>query len=66
MIKKLLQKLKYLENEKSFLDEIKKHLFIIFKRLSIKQITQIFLEIFQEGENPTLSSENLLTGFMNN
>ena len=32
----------------------------------MKQITQIFLEIFQEGENPTLSSENLLTGFMNN
>ena len=44
------QKLKYLEKEKSFQDEIKTF-FIIFKGLSIKQITQIFLE----GESPTLS-----------
>ena len=41
--------LKYLENEKSFEDEIK-NIFIIFKELSIKQITQIFLE----AKSPTL------------
>ena len=34
MTKKARQKLKYLENEKSFLDKIK-NIFIIFKRLSV-------------------------------
>ena len=42
MTKKSRQKVKYLENEKAF--------FIIFKGLSMKQITQLFLE----GESPTL------------
>ena len=50
MSKKSLQKRQYLENEKSFEDEIK-IIFIIFKGLSIKQITRIFLE----GESPTLN-----------
>ena len=49
MTKKSSQKLKYLENEKSFLDE-KKAFFIILKWLLMKQITQFFLE----GESPTL------------
>ena len=49
MTKKSLQKRKYLENETSFQDEIK-NIFITFKGLSIKQITQIFLK----GESPTL------------
>ena len=48
MIKNSWQKLKYLENEKSFEDEIKSF-FILFKGLSMKQITQAFLE----GERPT-------------
>ena len=42
MTKKSRQKVKYLENEKAF--------FILFKGLSMKQITQLFLE----GESPTL------------
>ena len=52
MTKKSWQKLKYLENEKSFKDEIKSifHNLIIFKGLLMKQITQFFLE----GESPTL------------
>ena len=50
MSKKSLQKRLYLESEKSFEDEIK-IIFIIFKGLSIKQITRIFLE----GESPTLN-----------
>ena len=29
-----LQKIEYLENKKNFLDEIKKHFFIVFKGLS--------------------------------
>ena len=41
MTKKSSQKLKYLENEKSFLDE-KKAFFIILKWLLMKQITQFF------------------------
>ena len=49
MTKKSLQKLKYLETEKSLLDEIKR-VFIIFKGFSMKQITQFFLE----GESPAL------------
>ena len=43
------QKLKYIENEKSFYDEIKAFL-VICKELSLKQTKQIFLE----GESPTL------------
>ena len=46
---KVMIKVKYLENKKSFLDEIKS-IFVILKELSMKQITQIFLE----GENLTL------------
>ena len=44
MTKKSWQKLKYLENEKSFKDEIKSifHNLIIFKGLLMKQITQFF------------------------
>ena len=49
MTKKPQQKLKYLENEKSFQDQIKS-ISIIFKGLSMKQITQFFWE----GEGPTL------------
>ena len=49
MAKNSWQKLKYLENRKSFVDEMKS-LFILFKGLSLKEITQIFLE----GESPTL------------
>ena len=49
MTKKPWQRLKYLEDEKSFWDEIKS-IFRLFKGLSIKEITQIFLE----GESPTL------------
>ena len=46
------QKCKYLENERSFEDEIKKKtFFIVFKGLSLKQIKQIFLE----DESPTLN-----------
>ena len=51
MTKKLWQKPKYCENEKSFYDELKSIFFIIFKGLSIKQITQSFLE----GECSTLT-----------
>ena len=47
--KKSWQKLKYLENEKSFWDGIKS-IFHHFKGLSMKQITETFLE----GESPTL------------
>ena len=46
MTKKSRQKVKYLENEKAF--------FIIFKGLSMKQITQLFLE----GKSPTLDCFN--------
>ena len=45
MTKKSWQKYEKIENMKRFKD-----LFIIFKDLSMKQITQIILE----GENPTL------------
>ena len=42
---------KYIDYEKNFQDEIKKKaFFIIFKGLSMKEITYIFLE----GESPTL------------
>ena len=51
MTKKLRLKFKYLENEKSFYDEIKT---INFKELSLKQIKQIFFE----GESPTLNLKN--------
>ena len=47
MIKKTRQKFKYLENKKSFKDEIK-NIFIILKGLSLKQF-------FLEGEAPTLN-----------
>ena len=50
MTKKSRQKLKYLENEKSFKGE-RKAFFIIFKGLSLKQIKQIFLD----GKGPTLN-----------
>ena len=50
MTKKSWRKLKYLENEKSFQDEIKDIFFIIFKGLSMKQIMKFFLE----GKSPTL------------
>ena len=56
MTKMPWQKLKYHENEKSFQDEIKTF-FIIFKGLSIKQVTQIFLQ----GENPTLTNKPTFT-----
>ena len=46
---KVVAKLKYFENRKSFYDEIKTFL-VIFKGLSIKQTTQFFWE----GESPTL------------
>ena len=49
MPKKSKQKFKYLENEKSFQDEIK-GIFIIFEGLSLKQIIKRFLE----GDSPTL------------
>ena len=55
MAKKSLRKRRYLENEKSFWDEIKS-LFIIFKELSVKQIT-----FFLEGESPTLKYCNYLS-----
>ena len=42
MTKNSSQKLKYLEDKKSFYDEIKS-IFIIFKGLSIKQIIQFFV-----------------------
>ena len=38
MTKKSRKKRKYLENEKSFQDEIKSIFFMIFKGLSLKQI----------------------------
>ena len=50
MPKKSRQKFKYLENEKSFKDEIKAF-FIIFEGLSLKQIKKTLLE----GESPTLN-----------
>ena len=49
MTKKSRYEFKYLENDKSFLDEIKVFL-AIFRGLLLKQIKQIFLE----GESPTL------------
>ena len=49
MTKKSRYEFKYLENDKSFLDEIKVFL-TIFRGLLLKQIKQIFLE----GESPTL------------
>ena len=50
MTNKSKQKFKYLKNEKSFSDEIKKHFSSFFKVLLLKQIKQILLE----GESPTL------------
>ena len=47
-------KLKYLENENAF--------FIIFKGLSMKQITQLFLEV----ESPTLNTLLMMLGPMHN
>ena len=47
--KKLEQKIKYLKNDKNFLDEIKT-LFIIFKGLSLKPLKPTLLK----GESPTL------------
>ena len=49
MTKKSIQKFKYLENEKSFQEEIQR-IFHHFKGLSLKQINQIFLK----GESLTL------------
>ena len=49
MTKRSGQKFKYLENEKTFKDEIK-CIFYDFKGLSLKQIKQIFLK----GEGRTL------------
>ena len=49
MSKKLRQKFKYLENEKSFEHEIKNN-FISFEVLLLKKIKKAFLE----GESPTL------------
>ena len=46
---KVKTKFRYLENEKSFQDEIKKKI-IIFKGLSVTQTKNFFLE----GESPTL------------
>ena len=45
------QKFKYVENKKSFSDEIKVF-FFIFEAPSLKEIKQIFLE----GESPTSST----------
>ena len=57
MTKKSKQKFKYLENKKSFLNEIKK-IFIIFKGLSLKkQIRQIFLEGESQNLNTWKSSQ---------
>ena len=50
MPKKSRQKFKYLENEKSFKDEMKAF-FIIFEGLSLKQIKKNLLE----SESPTLN-----------
>ena len=50
MAEKSQQKFKYLENEKELLRWNKKHFFILFKRFSMKQTTNIFME----GESPTL------------
>ena len=50
MTKNSRQKLKHLENEKSFQDKIKRF-FIIFEWLLLKQIKQFFVE----GESPILS-----------
>ena len=47
-------KLKYLENENAF--------FIIFKGLSMKQITQLFVEV----ESPTLNTLLMMLGPMPN
>ena len=52
MTKKSRQKFKYLENKKSFSDEIKSS-FYHFKRFSTEQIKQFFLE----GESLTLSHD---------
>ena len=51
MPKKSRQKLKYLENEKIFSDEIKS-IFHLFEGLSLKQIKIFFLE----GERPTFAN----------
>ena len=51
MTKKSRQKFKYLENEKSFYDEIK-NIFHHFEGLLLKQIIKFFLE----GESPTLKT----------
>ena len=50
MTKRPWQKLKYLDNKKTFRDKIKTF-FIIYEGLSMKQITQTFLE----GESLTLN-----------
>ena len=55
MTKKSSQKFKYLENEKSFYDEIIS-IFIIFMGISLKQT------IFLEGESPTLKQNSLISG----
>ena len=54
MPKKSGQKFKYLENEKSFYDEIKS-IFHNFEGLSLKQIKFFFLE----GESPTLTKKSV-------
>ena len=56
MTKKSRQKFKYLENGKSFQDEIKS-IFIILKGLSMKQTIEFFLE----GESPTLKYDLIKT-----
>ena len=52
MTKKSRQKFKYLENEKSFYDEIKS----IFHHCG-RAITEANKKIFLEGESPTLNSQ---------
>ena len=59
MPKKSRQKFKYLENEKSFQDEIKAFL-IIFKGLSLKQIKQIFFGKLESDFKKFSYEEDLL------
>ena len=43
MTKNSRQKFKYLENEKNFQDEIKKHFSSFLKDFKLKQLKQIFI-----------------------
>ena len=58
MTKKSGQKLKYIDNEKSLEDEIKR-IFIIFKGLSIKQITHNFFGRWEPDFNKLIRGVNI-------